>query len=780
MPHLLRGLRSGVVLFRTSPLATAAAVVALALGLGFSTTIYSIVHGATRSLPVHEPEQVVAVQLRPTGSPAGNPGARGLELAQWREAAGGRAALEAFETLSVNVSDAGDHSPIPERVAAARITWSTFEVLGVPPQAGRGFAATDGDPGAPRAVVISSALWDRRYGRDDVIGKVIRLDGVPHTVAGIMPERFGFPIRTDVWVPMAERTANPAIVQVWGRLDAGTSREALASLLQGSTDRTLAVDVIPFTNLETPREVVAALYVLLLAVSGVLLIACVNVANLFLARAAARARDTAVRLALGASRRVLLLEQTGEALLLTLLALGAGVWLAVAGTQLFAGGTSHIIEAYWVEFRVDGVVLAWASALALLAAVLAAVLPAVRAARTDVIHTLRDGAGATRRSAGRTSRVLMSAQVALACALLALTLLLGRTALAVQDTAWPFDADAVWSTNLSIPQTTLENPESRTRLLDRLDDELRSMPGARGALASALPGRGSGQWTFGLDTPPDSKETTGLTSLTLVSPDYFAVLGARALRGRLLDHSDRAGSPLVVVVNESFVRRHSPNQDPIGRRVVLGQRSLTIVGVVPDLVPNDLQDLHQDGIYGAISQGRPFAVRVVAAGAVSPRSLQDLVTRVDPDIPLYETFTVREAALRDKQILTVLSGLFALFGTGALTMTAIGLYSVMTLLVALRRREFGVRLALGATRRDLLLMVARQGGRQVAAGLTLGVLLGLGMATVFSSVVEAVAVDATGLVAGIIAAMAMTSAIALAVPTWTASRVDPITALRAD
>lgn len=786
MRHLFRGIRSGLALFQTSPSSAIAAVVALALGLGFSTTMFGIVHGATRMLPVDEPEQIIALTKVAHGPNAGESASRGLDLVTWRRAAANLADLEAFQTASFNISS--DQAGAPERVNGTWITPGSFDRLGARAALGRTFIPEDAVPGATAAVLISHTLWTSRFAGGNISGQIIRLDGMPYTIVGVMPAGFGFPIRSDVWLPFEPDAANQMVLQVWGRLSASTGRDSLAAAMSTATARLaeqhpatharIGVQVIPFTELETPREVIAGLYVLLLAVSGVLIIACVNVANLFLARAAARARDTAVRLALGANRRILLLEQTGEVLALTAIACAAGVTMAYGGTAVFAANTAHIIEAYWVSFTVDRIVLAWAAGLAAAAALLAAILPAWRASRADVVQTLRDGAGATSRRASRTSRVLVTAQIACACALLALTLLLGRSALSLQQKPWPFDAGAIWSTNVSIPLATMDDAGQRERLLSALTREIESLPGGHAALANVQPGRSAGNWQFSLDGPAD--RPTGTTSFTIVSSQYFATLGASAARGRLIDEADRRGSPLVAVVNDSWVRRFSADRDPLGRQVTIGPRVMTIVGVVPDLMPADIQDARQDGVYGAMAQLRPYGVRVLASGAITPRMLRDAVDRVDPDLPLYETFTVLDAAMRDKQVLNVLSGLFGLFGTGALTLTAIGLYSVMALLVALRTREFGIRLALGATRRDLFTLVAGQGGRQVITGLAVGIVLGVALATIFANAVEALTVNYTGLIAGITAALLTTSALALVVPTWTATRVNPVTALKAD
>ncbi len=271
----------------------------------------------------------------------------------------------------------------------------------------------------------------------------------------------------------------------------------------------------------------------------------------------------------------------------------------------------------------------------------------------------------------------------------------------------------------------------------------------------------------------------------MVSPRYFDTLGARVLRGRGITADDRPGAPMAAVVNESFVARFSADRDPIGRRLFVGRRELTIVGIVPDLMSGDVDEIRQDGIYTSIHQLRPYVVRVVAAGSADPltplrllRPLRAAIDRVDPDLPIFEAFTVRQSALRDKQVLDVLSGLFSLFGAGALMLIAIGLYSVTAFSIAQRRREIGIRIALGATRRDLLRLLTRQGGRQVGIGLAIGTLLAFVLTRGFTAAVEFTSGHDGSVLGGVIVSLLVTSVLAMAGPVLRGARTDPTMALR--
>ena len=792
MGSLLRGLRSGCGLFRTNPGAAVAAVLALALGIGFSTTMFSIVHGGTRGLPFDEAKSIVAVQPMAT-RPGVFPGTMARDYTMWARDSRAFEAVAAFQSNSRNLGGDGE---APERLSTTAITPGSFELLRVQPVIGRGLTDRDARPGAEAVAVLSHGLWSRRFAGDRaVLGRLIRLDGVPHIVVGVMPPRFGFPINASLWtaLPAGDPAFAGEAVQVFGRLTRGVrpaaARAELLTLARAAAETeqaraAIALDVVDFVEIETPRQVRWGLYLLLLAVSGVLGIACVNVASLFIVRAVARARDVAVRLALGAPPRTILIEQMAESLVLSIVAALAGLAIAWAGTRAFRLGTADILDAFWVDFRLDATVVLYASALAAVAAAAAAVVPALRASRTDIVSTLRDGGlGSSGLRIGRLSRGLLGAQIAMACALLAVTMLLGHAAVALHTRAWPFDPDALLAAQIGVPLATLDDDAARGRLLSGLEEELRRLPGARSAaLASVLPGRGAGDWSFSFDGPVTDFARAPSTGLTMVSSGYFATLGARVLRGRGLTDVDRSGAPAVAVVNESFVARHSAGRDPIGRRLFVGRRQLTIVGVVPDLMSGDVDEVRQDGIYVSIHQLRPYAIRIVAAGPADPlallRPLRAAVDRVDPDLPIFEAFTVRESAMRDKQILDVLSGLFSIFGAGALLLTAIGLYSVTAFSIAQRRRELGIRVALGATRADLVRLLTAQGGRQLAIGLAAGTVLAFVLTRGFRAAVTFTASNDTLVLGGVVFSLLVTSVLAMAAPVLHASRTDSVRALR--
>lgn len=793
MGTVLRSLKAGVRLLRTSPGVAIPAIIALSMGIGFTATMFAIVRGATRPLPVERPEQIVAIRKTAARGSA-SLAAHAFDVDVWKEARS-VASISAFQTASSNLAGDGGE---PERVSGAAIGTNAFDVMGFRAALGRAFEPADALTGAEPVVVLSDSLWRRRYGADrSVVGRVIRIDGRAHTVVGVMPAGVGFPINSRLWTALPHQAASAPgegpEVTVFARLAGGVSIDAsraeLATLTASVAARSpshagAGVEVLPFTEIETPREIVRGLQLLVLAVSLVLLIACGNVASLFIVRGASRAREIATRIAIGASRRQLVAEQLGESLTLSIIAAVIGLGVAHAAVRAFAAGTSDIIEAFWVDFRVDTSVVLFASALAAAAAAAAGLGPALRVSSTNAIDVLKDNShGATGFRLGRIARRLPAAQIAMACGLLALTVVLGRASMDLRSKPWPFEGERILSAQYGLTLDAMADPVRRNRLFAALMTTLEQQPGVEAAgLVSALPGKGGGEWGISLDGPHERTRPPHTTAAAFVTPGFFDVVNARVLAGRGLTWQDDASAAAVAVVNESFVRRFSADRDPLGRRVFLGTRELTIVGVVPDLMARDIQEPRHDGLYASMLQMRPHAVRVVARGQGAPHGLVDglrgATARVDPDLPLYEIFTLRDAALRDKAVLDVLSSLFMLFGAGALALTAIGLYGVVSFAVAQRTREFGIRLALGATRGDVARLVAFQGAWQILGGVAVGVAIAAALTRGFAAAIDGAPQGDAQVFGAIAAGVALTAVAAMFIPARRAFGIEIVRALR--
>ena len=797
MDRNLEYARTSLRLFRRSPGLALSAVIALAMGIGFTTTMFSIVRGGTRDLPFDAPDQlVILTRTAPRQGLDLNAGA--YDYLVWARQQRSFAGLAAFEQQSVNL---GGDDRRPERRPATRITPNAFDLLDVRPARGRAILPEDARPGAPAVVVLGHALWQARFESDSgVVGRIIRIDGAPHTVVGVMPPRFGFPVNSALWMPLAmESEPAPAAqgtgLMVFGRMRPGVTRSQAGAELASIADRIAAehpgtheghsARVYPFIQMEMATNTAAILHLMLGAVSFVLLIACANVSNLLLARAAARSRENALRTALGASRARLIAQHLAESLGLAAVGGVLGVAIAYAGVRFFAIATARIIEAFWIDFRVDWAVLLFATAMVAAAGIVAGLVPGLRASSTNVADVLKDVTGGTTGvRLGRLARGLVVAEVALATGFLIMTMTFTRTAVALRAIELPFAARQIFTGQLGLSGITLDSAESRAQRARELTLRLAAIPGVRAsALASTVPGRGAGNWSFTLDAPAEPGTVSSLTTgLVMITPGFLDVLDARVLRGRGIEWSDGAGAPLVAVVNESWVRRFSPDRDPIGRRIHLGDRALEVVGVAPDLQMQDPGDRRGDGVYVSMLQMRPYAVRVMARGAGNPLSLttavRDAVESVDPDLPLFEIAELYDAIYADKKVLEAFGALFFVFGIGALFLTMVGVYGVVSHAVTQREREIGVRVALGASRWNVTRLVLGQGLRLVGIGTAIGLVIAFGLSHALAAATEFLQPAGALIYVALAGALLATAAAGLLRPVQRALALAPMEALR--
>jgi putative ABC transport system permease protein len=800
MDRWVLDVRATLRALRRSPGTAFIAVVALAMGIGFTTTMFSIVHGATRSLPFDEPEELVIVTSTIPRIGALDMGARPFDYQAWSADQHSFDALAAFATSATNLSRDGGS---PERRDGALVTANAFGILGARAERGRLFTEADEAQNSTPVVIIGHDLWVKRYDSDPaIIGRVIRTDGKERTVIGVMPPGFAFPINAALWVPMINGPATDpeagGQIRVFGRLADGVSIERASADIAATATRIreaypdargdYATRIYPFAESELPRELVRALYLMVGAVSFALLIACANVANLLLARAAARSRELVIRTALGASRRRVVGIHLVESLVLAGLGGVLGLAFATVAVRFFANATSSIIEAFWQQFRVDWTVVLFATLLVAIAAIAAGMAPGWRAASANAADALRDqSGGSTGLRIGRLSRTLVVVQLAFSCGLLIMTAVFVRSALGLRATAFPFETRDILTAQLGFTSAQLSDPAARNRELRDLMDGLSAVPGVRRvSMISALPGRGSGNWSFSLDgQSPDAGGASPYTSIAFITPDFPEFLGTNMDRGRAFTWQDDLDAPAVALVNRSWVERYSAGIEPIGRRVSIGSADFQVVGVLPDLMPQDVEDSRADGIYIPMLQWRGLTnVRLMTLASGSPVSLaqpiRDAIRVVDADLPVYEFATLYDAIFADKKVLDVFGILFFLFGIGALFMTVIGLYGVVAFAVNRRTREIGIRVALGAHRGDVIAMVVRQGSRQVLIGLAAGLAIAFGLSRAIAAAIEPIR-PADPLTFGVVAAvLALTALLALIAPARRALRVQPVDALRSD
>jgi predicted permease len=797
-------LRDGFRMLRSSPGVAILAALALALGIGSTTTMYSITRGILRDLPVDRPEQLMHIAM--TDRNAGDDYLRipVADIVAIRDQQRSFESIAAYEDESVHLGDA-DHRA--ERISVAVVSASIFGVLRVSPLIGRPLAADDERPGAPRGAVLGYRLWQTRYAADrSVVGRTIRINGAPTTVVGVMPDGFGFPQHEQIWMPLAldavraTTGTQAAGYDVIGRLRDGATRETAGAEIAGIARRLAIADpsshegralaVRPFHDEMVPRDARIIFRAMLVVVSFVLLIACANVANLLLARAVSRSREIAVRMALGASPAGLVRQLLVESLAVAVPGGLLGLALARAGVAVF-NATLGFELAFWMRVEVDAGVLAFTTALVGLAAVAAGLAPARQASRVSVGDVLKDQTrGSSSFHLGRASRVLVIGEVALSCALLVVTGLMVKGVRNVTSRYVGTAPDHVAAGRIELRPDAYPDAAARARLFDALETRVGAEPGVTSvALASHLPGNSAASAPVEIGgVRYDKRELVPRSRVIAVSPSFFATFGAPLLQGRAFARGDRAGTPLVAIVNRAFADRFFGG-NAMGRQIRLKENGgwATIVGIAPPLgtvAGTGDQYTGTDAVYVPLDQSDwanvAIAARTTGDATALVSTLRDVVAELDPDVPLYQEgrldVTLARASVGEK----VFGGLFTFFGVSALILAIVGLVGVLAFSVGRRTRELGIRMALGGRPASILWLVLRGGLIQLLTGLAIGLALAAVAAPQFGDALfQQQPHDPT--VYGVIGLVLIAAgALAAVVPARRALRVSPMTALRAE
>jgi predicted permease len=788
---------------------TAVTVLTLALGIGATTAIFSVVDGILfRPLPFPQPEQLVAVwtDLSRRGGPV-DEWMNYDNYADLEERSRTLQAVAAWGGGAPTVTGHGD----PEQIVAGFVTQSMFsEVLRVPPALGRGFAPEDDRADAPGTVLLTDGFWRRVLGGDPaVLGSGLTLNDEPYTIIGVLPSDFVSPFVSDadVWMPMREDPSDPscprgnACIRVVGRIADGTTLEAarieaddIALQLAAEYPQTNADDGILLRPLQEDMvgDAQAGLLVLMGAVGFVLLIACVNVANLLLARATTRSSEFAVRSALGAGRKRLSAQLLTESAVLALLGGGAGLLLAWVGTDLLVSiappGTPRVDGV-----SVNGRVLAFALGATVCAGVLFGIVPSLRGTGGDLDSVLREGGrgGAGGMRGMRARGALVSGQVALALMLLAGAGLLARSLQNLRATDLGYRPEGVLTLQVGLPSARYADADGLRTFVQGLDERLGALPGvsAQGA-TSWLPLTGAGtDLGFRIEgqaeLPPGQGQAVWFRRITSGYPD---AMGMRLLEGRWITRSDDERAPLVAVINEAFARRYFPDESPLGHRLNFGGAQdpewSEIVGVAGDARYFGIRDGSRVGVYVPYPQAPSRVLRVALRSTRDASSLavdvRAAVTELDPSLAvarIQPMETIVSDALGPERFVTLLLGLFA--GV-ALLLAIVGLYGVVSYGVSQRLREMGVRLALGAEGGDIRGLVLGQSLRLALIGVVVGIAGALVVTRLMENLLYGVSATdpwTYGAVALILAAVAT---IASAVPAARAARVDPIRVLRSE
>jgi putative ABC transport system permease protein len=801
MDTMLHDLRYACRSLVNAPGFAAIAIITMALGIGANTAIFSVVNALIiRPLPYGNPERLVMVwqDLRARGGPPDEWATPG-NYADWRREPGLFEQLAVLSGWRPTLTGGAEPEPIP----GEQVSHEYFAVLGIAPALGRAFTQADDIPNARRVTIIGDGLWKRRFGGDaSTIGRIITLGGEPHEIIGVLPESFRPVVSSaaEIWRPLRLNTANPSrgsvVLRAVARLPKGLSLEGaqtaattLARQLEAAHpqfNEKTGIHLIPLHE-RVIGDIRPGLLALVGAVTFVLLIACSNIANLLLARGSARARELAVRLALGAARGRVVRQLLTESLLLALLGGGAGLLLgvwAVDGLVAIAPSNAPRVN----EIGLDATVLTFVGLLTIATGVLFGLAPAVQLSRADVTFTLKErGRGNAGGAGPRVRRALVAAEVALALMLLTGGGLLLQTFVRLQAADLGFNPENLLVGFVNPPRTTYDTMAKHLAFYDQVLERASAIPGVRkAALASVLPLSGDSDMSFSIEGrgAPRSQSDTPVTWYRLVSASYFETMGMTLGRGR--GFAEREAAPSVVV-NDTMARRFFPGEDPIGRRVRFGGPEdpwFTVIGIVGDAKARGAREAPRVETYIPYWQLTEPGMNVVLKTGANPAQfatpLKQVVYSIDGTVPVAGIGTLAEIvrnSIEQPRFFAVLAVMFALL---ALALAAIGLYGVMSYSVAQRTPEIGVRMALGATQSEVFRLVAGDGLRVTALGVLLGALGALVATRSLTSLLFDVRPQDPLTFVGTAVVLLVVSALASFVPARRATQVDPIVALRSE
>jgi putative ABC transport system permease protein len=793
-------------ILRRSPGFTLTAVVTLALGIGANTAIFSVVNATLlRPLPFPHPERIVAIQNQYKAVGLDSASASVADYIDYRQQRHLFSEVAAVDTGDFNLTGVDR----PERLQCGTATSGLFTVLGVQPLLGRVFTYDEDRPGRNQVVLLTEGLWKRRFGGDPgVLGRTIHLNDKPYTVVGVVPAILQWMAPLDAWVPTAFTPEQMSPVHrgdeflfVLARLQPGVSidraRAGMATFGRGlaksfpnfypaSSGWAIRVDSL---NDLLVGDVRGALLVLLAAVGFVLLIACANVANLLLARATGRMRELSIRAALGAAKWRIARQLLTESVMLGLLGGAAGVLLGSWGVSfLVRGGPQELPRLD--EVSIDGRVLAFTAAIALITGLLFGLAPVMQVARGNLHDLLKLGARGTAGSLRRhrTRNTLVVVEVAISLVLLVAAGLLLRSFASLQKVDPGFRAQNVLTFGVSLPPAHYSTQAQTSGFFHALLERVATLPAVTNAGAvNPLPFSGSnssGSFNIeGYDVPqgglaPHADQRT-------VSPDYFKAMEIPLRRGRLVADSDREGAPLAVVIDEALAQQYWKNQDPIGRhlRPSRGGPWATVVGIVGHVQHNALDNKQRKATFywsylQAPAQSLQFVVHTAGDPMLLVKSIQRELSSLDKDVPIFDVKTMDRRIAASLANRRFAAWLLAAFSFIAMLLAAVGLYGVMAQTVLQRSREIGVRMALGAQAGDVLRMLLRQGAVLIAGGLIAGTVAALGLTSLMKSLLFAVK-PTDPLTFVTVAALLLAVALAATyLPARRATRLDPVTTLR--
>ena len=797
--------------FASNPGFTAVVLLTLGLGIGGSTSIFSVVNGVLlRPLPYPDPDRVVSVQSQRSADETSHAPADFLDLQREQRS---------FTTMAGyrgDVIDITSENAEPRRLDGALVTNAFFDVFGVPAARGRTFSAAD-RTGGDRLLVISDGVWRQQFGSDaNMIGRPVRVNGQPHVLVGVMPPGFDWPAGAEAWA-MSDQPVPPSPIGVEGNLlEQREMRyfQAVARLRPGVSDSQASTDVAAISRRIGERHAASAgrmytlmsireelvgdvrqgLLLLLAAVGCVLLVACANVAGLLLARGIGRQREVGIRTALGAPRSRIVRQLLTENVLLALMGGGVGLLLASWGTDALVAIIPDSIPRLG-DVRVDGRVAAFAMAVSASTGIVFGLAPALQTSKVNVIELLRDG-GRTVGSRGsrRMRSTLVAAEVALALVLLVTAGLMINSFVRLRSVDPGYAVEQVVTADVVLPSATYGTTARQSAFYKQLLERLQSSPVTKtsGIIFPRPFSDASGQAGFELEhAAPLPDRDRPRAQISIASPNTFAALGIPMFTGRNFSEADVDGAPNVVTVNQAFAKKYWPGQNPLGKRITFDRREAkanpdwsTVIAVVGDTRPRSLDASPQPTVYFSYHQfSLPFMAVVVRGtqdtGAVA-REIRTHLRSLDPNLPVDEVRTLTDSASRTAAQPRFRTYVLAGFATVALLLAATGLYGLLSYSVTQRVREIGMRMALGAKPRDVVRQVIGEGMTLVALGALSGVVAAVATGRLVAALLFGISATDPATYAAVIGVLVLVACAACALPALRAARVNPMSALRSE
>ncbi len=808
MEAFLKDFKLGLRALAKKPASSVIAVVAFGLGIGLCATNFSMIYGVyLRGIGVPDAHRLALIHRTNPSENIDRMGVHQHDFYDWREQQQSFEAIAGYSTGTMNVSGAGDD---PVRYDGAFVTANIFDVLRKPPIIGTGFREGDDGPDAPMTALIGYDVWVNRYGADpDVVGTLIRVNGEQATILGVMPENFRFPQQEDIWIPRRDvRRDNPIrgngpYLTAFGRLKDGVSVEQatldmslvaqhLATQYPESNEG-IGVVLGNFIDVSIGPEAKPVLVAMQIATIFVLLIACANVANLLLARAALRTKEAAVRSALGASKWRVALPMLSESAVLSVVGAGLGILIAFVAVEIIDRATVGVGRPYFMVMAVDIPILGFVVAVTALTAIAAGAAPAIQTARTDVNSILKDeNRGSSSFRASRFSKVLIVGEVSLSCALLVGAGLMAKSITKLNNYDFQFDTEQIFSARVGLFATEYPTAEDRLRFFRDLKERLETVPGTRSvALTDMLPTTCCSRYRIAIEGGEYQEDQDyPIANSAAVSPDFFSTFGNAVLRGRDFSLSDDADAASVAIVNQGFAERFFPDENPIGQRFREGtsesdEEWKTIVGIVPNMQMQGFNPERPDpsGYYVPLAQrDRSFMSIAVQVAGGPPlgiaRDVRAAVQAVDPDLPIYWVRDMDEVIHQATWMYGFFGSLFIIFGVAALFLASVGLYGVLAFSVSRRFQEMGLRMALGAKARDVIQLVVREGAVQLVIGLAIGTALAFAVSRVVAVAMFEVEPRDPAVFVAVAVLIVIVGIMACMVPALRAVRVDPGVALR--